>query len=105
MHDHVYPITDFPAEELEMMLSVNVVGTFNCMKHELRHMADGGSLVNLGSIMSKWSSPGMSAYSAAKHAIVGMTKVAAFEVAGRGIRVNAVCPYVFSSPFSSPFLA
>lgn len=92
MHSKVWPIEDFAVEDLEDMLQNNVVGTFNCMQHELKNMKDGGSLVNVGSQVTKYAQPGMSAYIASKMAIVGLTRAAAFEAIARKIRVNIVCP-------------
>ncbi|KAK7995909.1 NAD(P)-binding protein [Apiospora marii] len=92
MHDKVYPVEDFAVADLEDMLQTNVVGTFNCMQHELKAMKDGGSLVNVGSQVTKYAQPGMSAYIASKMAIVGLTRAAAFEAIARKIRVNMVCP-------------
>ncbi|KAK7967927.1 NAD(P)-binding protein [Apiospora aurea] len=92
MHSKVFPIEDFAVADLEDMLQTNVVGTFNCMQHELRAMRDGGALVNVGSQVTKYAQPGMSAYIASKMAVVGLTRAAAFEAIARGIRVNMVCP-------------
>ncbi|KAK6833179.1 D-arabinitol 2-dehydrogenase [Apiospora arundinis] len=92
MHSKVWPIEDFAVEDLEDMLQCNVVGTFNCMQHELKAMKDGGSLVNVGSQVTKYAQPGMSAYIASKMAVVGLTRAAAFEAIARKIRVNVVCP-------------
>lgn len=88
----IWPIETLPAEDLVKCFEVNVLGTFNCMKHELRHMNRGGSIVNCGSIQSQYASAGISAYSASKNALVGLTKVAAYEAAPKGIRVNMISP-------------
>jgi len=69
-----------------------VVGTFHCLKEEMKAIKDGGSIVNVGSVTSNYASIGVSAYTAAKHALIGLTKVAAFEGAPRNVRVNALCP-------------
>lgn len=92
MNDRIFPITDMPLEDLNLLHDTNVVGTFNCLKYEMKNIKNGGSIVNCGSIMSKYASPGMSCYCASKHAIIGLTKCASFEGAPRGIRVNALCP-------------
>lgn len=92
MNKHVWPIETLPVEELEEMLRVNVVGTFNCLQHEMRHMKNGGSIVNCGSQLVKYASGNISAYSASKNAIRGLSQSAAYEGGARGIRVNLLCP-------------
>jgi len=58
----------------------------------MKVIKDSGAIVNVGSVTSNYATAGVSAYVAAKHAIIGLTKVAAYEGAVRGIRVNALCP-------------
>jgi 3alpha(or 20beta)-hydroxysteroid dehydrogenase len=62
------------------------------LKHVLPHMGEGGAIVNTASIAGVLGAPAIVAYVAAKHAVVGITRTAAVETGGRGIRVNAVCP-------------
>jgi NAD(P)-dependent dehydrogenase (short-subunit alcohol dehydrogenase family) len=85
---------DTPVDEWRRVLSVNLDGVFYCLRAELNAMlaAGGGSIVNMGSIGSLVALPGASSYTAAKHGILGLTKSAAAEYAGRGIRVNLVTP-------------
>jgi NAD(P)-dependent dehydrogenase (short-subunit alcohol dehydrogenase family) len=90
----IFTITDLDPEYFAHLLNVNVVGTFNCLKEEMKVIKDGGSIVNVGSVTSNYGSIGVSAYVSAKHALIGLTKVAAFEGAPRSVRVNALCPYV-----------
>jgi NAD(P)-dependent dehydrogenase (short-subunit alcohol dehydrogenase family) len=90
----IFPITDLDPEYFAKLVNVNVVGTFHCLKEEMKVIKDGGSIVNVGSITSQYASQGVSAYVAAKHALIGLTKVAAFEAAPRRVRVNALCPCV-----------
>jgi NAD(P)-dependent dehydrogenase (short-subunit alcohol dehydrogenase family) len=73
---------------------VNLSGVFLCMKHELVVMQaqGGGAIVNTASGAGVIATPGMAAYCASKHAILGITKTAAVENAKAGVRVNAVCP-------------
>jgi NAD(P)-dependent dehydrogenase (short-subunit alcohol dehydrogenase family) len=88
------PITDVTVEEFDSALVVNLRGAFLCLKHEIAAMLahEGGAIVNMTSTAGLEGVGGLAAYVAAKHGIVGLTRVAALEYAGRGIRVNAVAP-------------
>jgi len=85
------PVTDQTAESYNATFETNVLGTLLSMKHELRVMlAQGhGSIVNVSSTYGRTGAAGASVYAASKHAVEGLTKSAAIEVAGRGVRVNA----------------
>jgi NAD(P)-dependent dehydrogenase (short-subunit alcohol dehydrogenase family) len=88
------PVTDQTAESYAATFDTNVLGTLLSMKHELRVMLPqgSGSIVNVSSSYGSVGAAGASVYVASKHAVEGMTKSAALEVAGTGIRVNVVAP-------------
>ncbi len=81
-------------DEWNLVMNTNMRGVWLCMKYEIPLLIKqgGGSIVNTSSILGIRTNDGMSLYSASKHAILGLTKAAALEVAHRKIRVNAVCP-------------
>jgi NAD(P)-dependent dehydrogenase (short-subunit alcohol dehydrogenase family) len=78
----------------ERMLAVNLTGTYNCMRAVLPGMIERGSgrILNIASTAGKTGFQYTSAYCAAKHAVVGLTRAVALEVAARGVTVNAICP-------------
>jgi len=88
------PVTEQTAETYAATFDTNVLGTLLSMKHELRVMlAQGsGSIVNVSSTYGHTGAAGASVYSASKHAVEGLTKSAALEVAASGVRVNIVAP-------------
>jgi NAD(P)-dependent dehydrogenase (short-subunit alcohol dehydrogenase family) len=88
------PVTEQTAETYAATFDTNVLGTLLSMKHELRVMLPqrSGSIVNVSSAYGSVGAAGASVYVASKHAIEGLTKSAALEVAGTGVRVNVVAP-------------
>ncbi|HZG09497.1 MAG TPA: SDR family oxidoreductase [Allosphingosinicella sp.] len=86
------PLVDYPVESFDRVMAVNARGVFLGMKHCAPAMADGGSMVNISSVSGIGGGANTLAYTASKHAVIGMTKLAAIEFAPRRIRVNAVCP-------------
>lgn len=99
-------IIDDTEEAWNRTFAVNVMGVFFSMKHEIAAMlkTGGGAVVNTSSVGGLVGGPGQGAYQASKHAVVGMTKVAALEYARRGVRVNAVCPAVTRSEMAESWL-
>lgn len=93
-------VADMPSAEWSRVIGVNLTGVFLCMRAELQLMRQsaGGSIVNIGSVMSAVASRGTAAYVASKHGLVGLTKAAAQDHAADGIRVNAVGPGYIRTP-------
>ena len=91
----------------DRVVAVNVAGVWNCLKHEIIQMRtqQSGTIVNNSSIAGLKSGPARSAYTATKHAVVALTKSAALEEGGQGIRVNAVCPGTITTPMVERMIA
>jgi NAD(P)-dependent dehydrogenase (short-subunit alcohol dehydrogenase family) len=90
-------LADQPRSNWDRVIAVNLTGVFLCMKYELPHLRDGGTIVNVASIAGRQGFPLMSPYVAAKHGVVGLTRTAALEYGRRGVRVNAICPGVVNT--------
>lgn len=95
---HEYkPISEISEEDWNYVLDVNLKGVFNCLHAQLPVIEDNGSIVNVAGIAGQFGFVNMSPYVASNHGIIGLTKCAAKEIAERGVRVNAICPYVPSN--------
>ena len=97
-------IADYSEEDFAHVLAVDLVGVWRCMKFELRQMLRQGSgaVVNTSSMLGVVGMADNGPYSAAKHGVHGLTRAAALEVGGHGIRVNAVAPGVTQTLRSVP---
>lgn len=91
-------------EDWDRVLSVNLKGVWLCMKYEISQMLTqgGGVIVNTSSAGGLVGTPGIAAYTASKHGVVGLTRTAALEHVTAGIRVNAVCPGSVPTPMLDP---
>jgi 3-hydroxybutyrate dehydrogenase len=97
---HVAPVDQFPPAKWDAILAINLSSAFHTIQHALPAMRRNafGRIVNIASAHGLVASPFKSAYVAAKHGIVGLTKVVALETAEEGITCNAVCPGYVSTP-------
>ncbi len=86
------PLVDYPEDEFDKVIAVNVKGAYLGIKAVVPHMKKGSAIVNMASTAGLQGFPMLGAYVASKHAVIGLTRTAAGELAESGIRVNAICP-------------
>ena len=79
-------------DRYELLMRTNVDGVFYCSRHGAKLLADGGRIVSMSSVLGRFGVPGYTAYCASKHAVIGMMKALALELAPRRITVNTICP-------------
>src|SRR2546428_12505888 len=103
----VSPLTEYSEATFDRVLAVNVKGVWLGLKAVAPAMAarGGGAIVNTASVAGLRASPTLGPYCASKHAVIGLTRTAAVELARRAIRVNAVCPAPIDTPMVRPFEA
>lgn len=86
------PAHEVSDDDFDSVMAINVKGLMACQRAQLRHIEDGGSIVNAASVSGKMGIPKALSYAASKHAVIGMTRVAAAENGYRNVRVNAIAP-------------
>ena len=97
------PVTELDAGEWRRIVDLCLTAVFLCVKHEARAMPRGGAIINIASLNALQPAAGMSAYCAAKAGVAMFTKVAAIELGGSGVRVNALAPGLVDTPLTEAF--
>ncbi|MFI1013502.1 SDR family NAD(P)-dependent oxidoreductase [Streptomyces sp. NPDC020965] len=97
-------LTATPLEEFQLITQINQVGAFLGIRTVAPEIeaAGGGTIVNTASYTAVTGMAYVGAYAASKHAVLGLTRVAAVELASKGIRVNALCPGAIDTPMTNP---
>lgn len=85
-------IAEMDEDEWDFVIGVNLTGVMHCMREQMKVIANGGSIVNAASIAGVTGRPNNGAYAASKHGVIGLTRSAAKEIGGKGVRVNSIAP-------------
>lgn len=95
------PLIEFPEDQWDLVVDTDLKAVWLCMKYEIPQMLKQGkgAIVNMSSPAGLKPNKGSTAYSSAKHGVIGLTKMAALEHAEQGIRANCVCPGAVRTPF------
>jgi len=98
-------LADVEEAAFDQVVAVDLKGAFLSMKYEIEYMlgTGGGAIVNNASIAGMIADPGISAYVAAKHGVIGLSKAAGMEYASRGIRINALAPGLVETAMTKPW--
>jgi NAD(P)-dependent dehydrogenase (short-subunit alcohol dehydrogenase family) len=97
----IKPVTEYPEDVFDAVIATNIRGSFLACKYGLPRMNDGGSIIITSSIMGTRADPGVCAYAASKHALIGLARVVAKEAAPRNIRVNVFAPGPIENEFQT----
>ncbi len=99
-------VEEMPEAEWDLVMDVNVKGMFLCSRAAIPHLRESaGSIINNGSIASFGGAAGLAHYCSSKHAVIGLTKALALELAEDDVTVNAICPGIVDTPMWSEVLA
>jgi len=99
--------TEYGEDDWDRVIGINLKGVWLCMKHQIPRMLENGagSIVNIASVAGLVGSRIGVAYTASKHGVVGISRSVAIEYAGKGIRVNAVCPSWIETALTGPYIS
>ena len=99
-------VHEYDLAEWNRMIAINLTGVFHCIKAEVPALlaSGGGTIINTASVASLVAAPHMASYVAAKHGVLGLTRAAALDLIGQGIRVNAVCPGAVRTAMLEPVM-